>query len=98
MIVPSTPRVRHARSLARLVGAVVGMVAGVLYGGYIAQQAFGHTALLGGDGEVLAVLLGTGVAGAAALALAAPLLTVEPFLWLENILDHAPAGATPSRS
>ncbi|MGA3183262.1 MAG: PIN domain-containing protein [Candidatus Dormibacteria bacterium] len=92
MIVPSTPRVRHARSLARLVGAVVGMVAGVLYGGYIAQQAFGHTALLGGDGEVLAVLLGTGVAGAAALALAAPLLTVEPFLWLENILDHAPAG------
>ena len=47
---------------------------------------------LGGDGAVLAVLLGAGVAGAAALALAAPLLTVEPFLWLEDILDHAPAG------
>ncbi|MGD1053577.1 MAG: PIN domain-containing protein [Candidatus Dormibacteria bacterium] len=92
MIVPQTPGVRHARALARLVGAVVGMVVGVLYGGYIAQQAFGRTALIGGDGAVLAVLLGTGVAGAAALALAAPLLTVEPFLWLENILDHAPAG------
>ena len=92
MIVPPTPGVRHARALARVVGAVVGMVGGVLYGGYIAQQAFGHTALVGGDGAVLAVLLGTGVAGAAALALAAPLLTVEPFRWLEDILDHAPAG------
>jgi uncharacterized protein YacL len=92
MIVPQTPGVRHARVLARLVGAALGMVAGVLYGGYIAQQSFGSTALAGGDGAVLAVLLGTGVAGAAALALAAPLLTVEPFLWLENILDHAPAG------
>jgi uncharacterized protein YacL len=92
MIVSQTPGVRRARALARLVGAVVGMVAGVLYGGYIAQQAFGHTTLVGGDGATLAVLLGTGVAGAAALALAAPLLTVEPFLWLVNILDHAPAG------
>jgi uncharacterized protein YacL len=92
MIAPQTPRVRHARILARLVGAVAGMVAGVLYGGYIAEQSFGHGALTGGDAAVLAVLLGAGVAGAAALALAAPLLTVEPFLWLEDILDHAPAG------
>jgi uncharacterized protein YacL len=92
MIAPQNPRVRHARILARLVGAVVGMVAGVLYGGYIAEQSFGHGALNGGDAAVLAVLLGAGVAGAAALALAAPLLTVEPFLWLEDILDHAPAG------
>ena len=92
MIVPPTPGVRHARALARLVGAVAGMVVGLLYGGYIAQQAFGHTALIDADGAVLAVLLGTGVAGAAALALAAPLLTVEPFLWLENILDKAPAS------
>ena len=92
MIVPPTPGVRHARALARLVGAVAGMVVGVLYGAYIAQQAFGHAALIDADGAVLAVLLGTGVAGAAALALAAPLLTVEPFLWLENILDKAPAS------
>ena len=92
MIVPPTPGVRHARTLARLVGAVVGMVVGVVYGAYIAEQAFGHTSLIDADGAVLAVLLGTGVAGAAALALAAPLLTVEPFLWLENILATAPAG------
>ena len=92
MIAPRTPRVRHARTLARLVGAVVGMVAGVLYGGYIAEQSFGHGSLVTGDSAVLAVLLGGGVVGAAALALAAPLLTVEPFLWLEDILDHAPAS------
>jgi uncharacterized protein YacL len=68
------------------------MVAGVLYGGYIAEQSFGHGSLVTGDSAVLAVLLGGGVVGAAALALAAPLLTVEPFLWLEDILDHAPAS------
>ncbi|MGA2283937.1 MAG: PIN domain-containing protein [Candidatus Dormibacteria bacterium] len=90
MIAPQTPRVRHARTLARLVGAVVGMVAGVLYGAYIARQTGGL--LANGDSAALAVLLGTGVAGAAALALAAPLLTVDPFLWLENVLDNAPAS------
>jgi len=90
MVVPPTPRVRHARTLARLVGAVVGMVVGVLYGAYIARQSGG---LLSSDHSVaLAVLLGTGVAGSAALALAAPLLTVDPFLWLEHVLDHAPAN------
>jgi uncharacterized protein YacL len=66
------------------------MVAGVLYGGYLSAQTFVHPAEY--ESAVLAVLLGTGVAGSAALALAAPLLTVDPFLWLENVLDHAPAS------
>ena len=76
--------------MARLVGAVVGMVVGVLYGGYIARQS--GSPLAESSAAVLAVLLGTGVAGSAAMALAAPLLTVDPFLWLEHILDHAPVS------
>jgi len=90
MLVPQTPRVRRARTLARLVGAVTGMVAGVLYGSYIVRQSGG--VLVSSEGAALAVLLGTGVAGSAALALAAPLLTVDPFLWLEQFVDHAPVS------
>jgi uncharacterized protein YacL len=90
MVVPPTPGVRRARTIARLVGAVTGMVAGVLYGAYIARQSGGI--LVNSDGAALAVLLGTGAAGSAALALAAPLLTVDPFLWLEQFVDHAPAS------
>jgi uncharacterized protein YacL len=37
-----------------------------------------------------AALLAAGAAGAASLALAAPLLSVEPYLWLERNLDEAP--------
>jgi len=65
------------------------MVVGVLYGTYIVRQS--GDVLTGDLSAGLAVVLGTGVAGAAALALAAPLLTVDPFLWMEHILDHAPA-------
>ena len=90
MVVPQTRGVRRARTLARLVGAITGMVAGVLYGSYIARQSGGI--LVSSNGAALAVLLGTGVAGSAALALAAPLLTVDPFLWLEQFVDHAPAS------
>src|ERR1019366_4010423 len=39
-----------------------------------------------------ASLLAAGAAGAASMALAAPLLTVDPYLWLERTLDEAPAG------
>jgi uncharacterized protein YacL len=90
MAAQHTPRVRRARVLARLVGAVVGMVAGVLYGSYIVRESGGP--LVADQKAGLAVLLGTGVAAAAALALAAPLLTVDPFLWMEHLLDHAPAA------
>lgn len=90
MVVAHTAAVRRARTLARLVGAVVGMVAGVLYGAYIVQQQ-GPT-LRTDQAAGLAVVLGTGAAAAAALALAGPLLTVDPFLWMEHILDDAPAG------
>jgi uncharacterized protein YacL len=90
MAVALTKRVRKARALARVVGSVVGMVVGTMYGSYIVRQSGGP--LISDRAAGLAVLLGTGVAVAAALALAAPLLTVDPFLWMEQMLDHAPAG------
>ncbi|HXZ99305.1 MAG TPA: PIN domain-containing protein [Candidatus Binatia bacterium] len=90
MVVPHSPRVRRARILARLVGALIGMVAGLIYGSFIVRQSGGP--LEATESASVAVFLGTGVAGSAALALAAPLLTVDPFLWMEHILDTAPAA------
>jgi uncharacterized protein YacL len=90
MVSNPTPGVRRARTLARLVGAVVGMVAGVLYGSLLVKDSGGM--LLSNRGVGLAALLATGVAGSAAMALAAPLLTVDPFLWLEHVLDDAPVS------
>jgi uncharacterized protein YacL len=81
--------VRRARSLARVIGAVVGLVSGVLYSGFIIQNSSG---IVTDSSIAKAALLAGGVAGAAVLALGAPLLTVEPFLWLERVLEGAPAS------
>ncbi|MFN2451056.1 MAG: PIN/TRAM domain-containing protein [Candidatus Dormibacteria bacterium] len=80
--------VRRARVLARLLGAAVGILGGIFYGLFIISTSglFNHNTSL-----ALASLLAAGVAGAAAFALAAPLLTVDPFLWLQDSID----GATP---
>ena len=80
--------VRRARSLARLIGAALGILGGIFYGLFIISTSglFNHNTSL-----ALASLLAAGVAGAAAFALAAPLLTVDPFLWLQDAID----GATP---
>ncbi|MBV9100033.1 MAG: hypothetical protein JOZ46_08100 [Candidatus Dormibacteraeota bacterium] len=83
-------RVRRARTLSRFVGAVVGMVLGVMYGLFILSNSTG--VLTDNRSVALAAVLAAGVAGAAALALAGPLLSVEPFLWLERTLEEAPAA------
>lgn len=83
-------RLRRARTLARLIGAVVGMVAGVLYGSFIVANSQG---VLNDNTSVgFAAILASGVAGAASLALAGPLLSVDPYLWLERTLEEAPAS------
>ncbi|GAC1573739.1 MAG: hypothetical protein NVS3B18_07260 [Candidatus Dormibacteria bacterium] len=81
--------VRRARTLARLIGAALGMLAGVFYGLFIISTSglFDHNRSL-----ALASLLAAGVAGAAAFALATPLLTVDPFLWLQDAIDNASPG------
>jgi len=82
--------VRRARTLSRLIGAALGLVLGILYGAYIITNSQGF--LTQNRNIALGALLAAGVTGAASLALAGPLLSVEPFLWLERTLDDAPIG------
>ncbi len=64
------------------------MVVGIFYAGFVITNSPG---VFGNSQAVTSVILaGTAIVGAAALALAAPLLTVEPYLWLEQMLDEAP--------
>ncbi len=79
---------RRARAGARAVGAVLGIVVGIFYAGFVITNApgvFVHNQLL-----TTVTLTASAVVGAAALALAAPLLSVEPYLWVEQTLDEAP--------
>ena len=63
---------------------------GTLYGAFIISNSQG---VLNHNRSVATVaLIAAGVAGATSLALAAPLLSVEPYLWLEETLDEAPAS------
>lgn len=89
-------RVRRVRTLSRFVGAAAGMALGVLYGTFVVGNS--SDAITHNKAIVLGALLSAGLVGAICLALAAPLLSVDPFLWLEQMLDEAPAvqilGAT----
>jgi uncharacterized protein YacL len=81
---------RRARAIVRSLGAILGLVMGIFYAGFVITNSPG---LFGDDPAATAITLaGSAIVGAAALALAAPLLTVEPYLWLEQLLDEAPAS------
>ena len=82
--------IQRARTLSRIIGAGLGFVFGVLYAVFILSNS--QSTLTQSTSVAGATLLAAGAAGAASLALAAPLLTVEPYLWLERTLDEAPAG------
>lgn len=82
--------VARARIIARIAGAIVGVIVGVLYATFILSNSPGVVAA---DATTLiVVLIGSGVVGSASLALAAPMLSVEPYLRLETILDEASTG------
>jgi uncharacterized protein YacL len=81
-------RLRRARRIARLSGAVVGLVLGVFYGVYIIPNSAG--ALNSHVSVALAALLGFAAMGLVFGSLAGPMLSVEPYLWLESALDTAP--------
>jgi uncharacterized protein YacL len=84
----SADTLRRARAVSRVVGAITGVVVGIFYAGFVITNSPG---VFGNDQLVTTVVLaGSAVVGAAALALAAPLLTIEPYLWLEGMLDEAP--------
>jgi uncharacterized protein YacL len=80
----------RARRIARLIGAIAGLVVGVLYAGYVIQNSAGlfHR----NTGLALVALLGSGAVGLISGFIAGPLLTVEPFLWLERTVDTVSAG------
>jgi uncharacterized protein YacL len=80
--------IRRARTLSRVIGAGLGFVFGVLYGAFILSDS--RSVLTQNTTIAGAALIAAGAAGAASLALAAPLLSVDPYLWLERTLDEAP--------
>jgi uncharacterized protein YacL len=82
--------VRRARRIARLVGAVVGLLAGTFYGLWVIANSEGT--LHDNRTVALGALLGAGFTGMLSGFLAGPLLSVEPFTWLEDTLETAPAG------
>jgi uncharacterized protein YacL len=93
----SPQRINRARTTSRIVGAIVGFVLGILYGVYLINEnpvLFSHH----DTRSTQATLLAFAVAGAAFVAAAAPLISIDPYLWLTNFLDTAPAteiaGAT----
>ncbi|HVC03852.1 MAG TPA: TRAM domain-containing protein [Candidatus Acidoferrales bacterium] len=80
--------IRRTRTLSRVIGAVLGFVVGILYAAFILSDS--RSVLTQNTTVAGAALLAAGAAGAASLALAAPLLSVDPYLWLERTLDEAP--------
>ena len=86
--------IRRARLISRIVGAIVGVVVGVFYASFVVSNSPDVFGSLPGQASVAksAAIGGGALVGALALALAAPLLTVEPYLWLERVAEDAPAG------
>lgn len=81
---------RRARAISRGLGAILGVVVGIFYAAFVITNSPG---LFANDQTITTVVLaGSAIVGAAALALATPMLTIEPYLWLERLLDEAPAG------
>lgn len=84
----SPTALRRARAASRVLGAVLGVVVGIFYAGFVITNSPG---LFANNQTVTSVVLaGSAIVGAAALALAAPMLTVSPYLWLQALLDEAP--------
>lgn len=81
---------RRVRAIARGLGAILGVVIGIFYAAFVISNS--PDPFSSRDALTKVTLAGSAIVGAAALALAAPMLTIEPFLWLESLLDDAPAG------
>ena len=90
----SPAAIRRARVIARTAGAILGIVVGVFYASFVVSNSPDVFAQLPGQVSVAkdAAVGGGAIVGAIALALAGPLVTVEPYLWLERVTNDAPAG------
>ncbi len=86
----ATSSIRRARRIARVIGFGLGFFIGVVYGSYIITS---NPGILGtSDVQLRSALILFAFAGGASVALAAPLLTVDIFLWISEFLDTAPAA------
>ncbi len=84
-------RIKRARVSARVAGAILGFVAGIVYGSYVLSD---NPGLLGASDTpgLHAALWLSALTGAASFALAAPMVTVDVYVWLTEFLDTAPAA------
>ena len=87
---PVTGAHRRARAASRGIGACLGFLGGILYGGFVLSAAPGGLAQDSITAKVSLLLFA--VAGAAAIALLAPLVTIDAFFWLQEFLDTSPAA------
>src|SRR2546421_4365189 len=79
--------IRRAMRIARLAGAVGGLLAGLFYGLYIIPNSSGT--LSSRVSVAAAALLATGAMGLIFGFLVGPALSVQPYLWLEEAIDSA---------
>ncbi len=84
------PRVHRTRSIARIIGACLGLLGGVMYGEFVltnAPQFFSPDPV---QRRATVVLIAAG--GAAFLALAAPRVSIDAFLWIIRFVETVPPG------
>ena len=77
--------IRRATRIARLAGAVLGLLGGIVYAGAIVP----NSSLSSSFPAAAAALLGSASVGMIFGFLIGPTVSVEPYLWLERTLDTA---------
>jgi uncharacterized protein YacL len=77
---------RRANRIARLIGAIIGLLAGVFYGLYLVPNSNGR---FNDVAVASAVILAAGGVGMVCGFLAGPRITVQPYLWFEEALSTA---------
>jgi uncharacterized protein YacL len=77
--------IRRATRIARLAGAVLGLLGGIIYAGAIIP----NSSLSSSFPSAAAALLGSASVGLIFGFLIGPTVSVEPYLWLERTLDTA---------
>ena len=80
--------IQRATRIARLAGAILGLLGGIVYAGAIIP----NSSLSGSFPTAAAALLGSAAVGMIFGFLVGPAVSVEPYLWLERTLDTASPG------
>ncbi len=78
----------HVIRIVQLVGGCLGVVLGVLYSGWVLANSV--DVKTDPQFEIQILLIALAIGSGAAVALAAPYITIEPYLWLDDFLSNAP--------